>query len=223
MNFLKKAVDTLLVDALRGFQYVEVHSHLGRQVNESLHILGETETAVAKPGLEELAADARVQSHSVGNFLDVGADFFAEISDHIGIADFQSEKRIGGVLDEFGAVDGGDEEFRFVARRAGTVVHWAAKAFLENRTVDFAEFRGGRGILDADNDAVRMEKVSDGGAFTKKFRIGGHAELHGAIFGVRGQGAAEFESRARGYGALLDHQFGRFRFGGDLPRHAVDS
>src|SRR5437762_9421548 len=73
----------------------------------------------------------------MGHFLDVCAYFFAKIGDHVGVTDFQREERIGGVLDELGAVDGGDEEFGFAARRAGSVVHRAAETFFENRAVDF--------------------------------------------------------------------------------------
>src|SRR2546430_9286266 len=97
----------------------------------------------------------------MGHFLEVCAYFIAKIGDHVGVTDFQREERIGGVLDELGAVDGGDEEFGFAARRAGSVVHRAAETFFENRAVDFAELRGGGGILDADNNPVRMEKIRD--------------------------------------------------------------
>jgi len=37
-----------------------------------------------------------------------------------------------------------------------------------------------------------MKKILDGGAFAKKFRIGGHAEFHFAVLGIRGKSAAEF-------------------------------
>ncbi len=158
----------------------------------------------------------------MGNFLDVCADFFAEIGDHVGIADFEREKGIRGVLDELGAVDGGDEKFGLVARGAGSVVHRAAETFFENRAVDFAEFRGGGGILDTDNNAVRMKKIRDGGAFAKKFRIGGDAEFHVAVLGICGKGAAEFESGAGGDGAFFDDEFGRFCFRSDLPGYVVD-
>src|SRR4029077_15197031 len=142
--------------------------------------------------------------------------------DYVGIADFQRKERIGSVLDELCAVNSSDEEFRFAARGAGAVVHRTAKTALENRAVDLAEFRGGRGILDADNNPIRMEKISDRGAFAKKFGIGGHAVFHTADFGIGGEGAAEFETGARGDGTLFDDELGRFRFGGDLPGHVVD-
>src|SRR6266478_5283855 len=125
MNFFKEAIDALFVDALSGFQYVEVHANLGRQMDEGLHVLWKTETTIAKPGLEELSADARVESHRMCDFLDVCADFFAKIGDDVGVADFQREERIRSVLDKFGAVDGGDKEFGFVARGAGSVVYRA--------------------------------------------------------------------------------------------------
>ena len=67
-----------------------------------------------------------------------------------------------------------------------------------------------------------MEKIGDGRAFAKKFRIGDDAEFHFAVLGVGGKGAAEFETSARGDGAFFDDEFGRFRFGGDLPGNVVD-
>src|SRR5260370_14111961 len=222
MNFFKEAIDALFVDALSGLQYVEVHANLGRQMNEGLHVLWKTETAIAKPGLEELSADTRIESHGMRHFLDVSADFFAKIGHNVGVADFQREERIGGVLDEFGAVDGSDEEFRFVARRASSIVHRAAEIFLENWAVDFAELCRGGGILDADNNAVGVKKIINSGAFAKKFGVGGHAVLYVAVFGIGGEGAAEFEPGARGDGAFFDDEVGRFRFGGNLTSHVVD-
>ena len=191
-------------------------------MDECLHVLGETETAITEPGLEKLSADARVESHGMRNLLDVCADLFAEIGDHIGITDFQRQKRIRGVLDELGAVDGGNQKFGFAARGAGSVVHRAAETAFENRSVDFAEFGGGRGILDTDNNPVGMKKIRDGGAFLKEFRIGSDAEFHVAVFGIRGKGAAECEPGARGDGAFFNDEFRRFRFRGDLPSHVVD-
>src|SRR5260370_10500817 len=184
MNFFKEAIDALFVDALSGFQYVEVHANLGRQMNEGLHVLRKTETTIAKPGLEELSADARVESHGMRHFLDVCADFFAKIGNDVGVADFQREERIGGVLDEFGAVDGSDEEFGFVARRAGSVVHRAAEIFLANRAVDFADLGGSGGILDADNNAVGVKKNIKCGALPKTFGDGSHARTYLAAFRI---------------------------------------
>src|SRR2546430_14876512 len=151
-------------------------------MNESLNVLWETETTVAQPGFEKLSADAGVESHGVGDFFHIRADFFAEIGNHVGITDFQREKRIGGVLDEFSAVDSGDEELGFAARGTRSVVHRATETPFENRTVDLAQFRGGGRILDADNNAVGMKKIRNGGGFAKKIRIGGHAGFYVGLF-----------------------------------------
>ena len=126
------------------------------------------------------------------------------------------------MLDEFSAVDGGDEELGFAARGARSVVHRAAETPFENRTVDLAQFRGGGRILDADNNAVGMKKIRHSGAFAKKFGIGGDAEFYIAFFGIGGKGAAELEPGARRHSALLDDEFGRFRFRGDLPGNVIN-
>ncbi len=51
VDFFKKTVDTLLVDALRGFQDIEIDSHGGREMDEGLHILGKAKAAKPKPAL----------------------------------------------------------------------------------------------------------------------------------------------------------------------------
>src|SRR6267154_1428218 len=222
-DFFKITVNALLVDAFSGFQDVEIHTDRSRQVDERLHVLRKTETTVAKPGLEELSADACVESHGMRHFLDIGADFFAEIGDYIGVADFQREKRIGSMLDELGAIDGGDEEFRLVARRTGSIVHRAAKTLFKDGAVNLPEFGGGRGILNANDNTIGVEKIIDGCALAKKLGIRSDAVPYVGVLGVSGAGAAEFETRARWDGAFLDDEFGRFGFGGDLAGDMVDS
>jgi len=49
------------------------------KMDERLHVLWKTETAIAKSGFEELSAYARVEPHGMGDFLDVCADFFTKI------------------------------------------------------------------------------------------------------------------------------------------------
>src|SRR5258708_12656715 len=122
-DFFKIAVDALFVDAFSGLQDVEVHSDGSRQVDESLHIFWKTETAVAESGFEELSADARVEPHGMGNFLDVCADFFAEIGDHIGIANFERKEGIRGVLNQLTAVNFADQQSGLLAPLAATLVH----------------------------------------------------------------------------------------------------
>src|SRR5260370_6060385 len=222
MDFLKEPVDALLVDALSGFQNLEVHANLGGQMDERLYVLWKTETTIAKPGFEELATDTRIESHGMGHFLDVGADFFAQVGDDVCITDLQRKERIRGVLDKFRAVDGGDQEFGFVSWWTGPVVNWTAKTFFANGAIDFAEFIGTGRILHRENDAARVHKIINRSPFAKKFRIGCHALFYVSVFGIGGDCAAQFEPRTRGDGAFLDDKFGRFRFGGDLASYVVD-
>src|SRR5260370_9260729 len=143
MDLFKEAVDALLVDTLGGFQNLEVHTNLGRQMDESLHILWKTKASVTETGFEELAADARIESHGMRHFFDVCTDFFAQIGDYVCITDFQREERIRRVLNELGAIDGGNEEFSLVAWRAGPIMHGEKQTPLVNGTVDFPQLRSG--------------------------------------------------------------------------------
>ena len=119
-DFGDEALDALFVDALGGFEDVEVHADRAGEMHEGLQVLREAEATEAQAGTQELAADAGVQTHRVGHFLDVGADAFAEIGDDVGVADFQREERVGSVLDQLGAVDGGDQKLRGVEPRGQT-------------------------------------------------------------------------------------------------------
>ena len=93
---------------------------------------------------------------------------------------------------------------------------------IEDRAVNFAQVGGGRFVLDADDDAIGVEEVLDGGAFAEEFGIGGDAERDVGVSRVRGQGAAQFETGARGNGALFDDELGGLRFLGDLAGDVVD-
>ncbi len=75
------------------------------------------------------------------DFLYVSAELFTKIRDDIGIADFQRKKGIRSVFNQLGAVDGGNQEFRFVPRRTGSIVHRTPESLLQNGPVDFLQFR----------------------------------------------------------------------------------
>src|SRR5260370_313087 len=64
MDFLKEPVDALLVDALSGFQNLELHANLADHMDERLYVLWRTETTITSPAFEELAPDPRSQTHS---------------------------------------------------------------------------------------------------------------------------------------------------------------
>src|SRR5215472_14434322 len=184
MDFFKKAINALLVDAFGGLEDVEIHANFRGQVNEGLNVFREAETAISQASLEELAANARVQAHGASDFFDVSAKLLAQIGDDIRVADFECEKRVGSVFDELGAADGGDQEFRSLARRTRSIVNGAAKTPLKYGAVDLPEFCGGGRILDVHDDAVGVKEVSDGSSFAKKFGIRSHAEFHITVPGI---------------------------------------
>ena len=87
MNFLEKAFDPLFVDVLGSLQDRKIDAHSCRQVDKRLDIFGKTEPAVAEPGLKKLSADAPIEPHRAGYFLNVRAKFFAQVGDDVRIAD----------------------------------------------------------------------------------------------------------------------------------------
>src|ERR1700736_4534099 len=59
-NLIEEAFDSLFVDALGRFQNVEINPHRSRQMDESLHILGEAEATEAQSRPKKLPADPRI-------------------------------------------------------------------------------------------------------------------------------------------------------------------
>src|ERR1700728_380996 len=98
-NFVEKQIDALLVDLLGSLQQSEIDAYTLGQSNEGLNILGQAKTAETESRLQKLRADSGIHSYRSGNFLDVGAELITHIRQRIRKRDFQSEKRIRGVLD----------------------------------------------------------------------------------------------------------------------------
>src|SRR5262249_58038995 len=104
-------------------------------------------------------------------FLHVGAKALAEIGDYVGIADLESQKGVGGVLDQLRAADRGNQEFRTGSRGAVAIVSRAGESALKNRIVDFAKERGCRVVLNADHDSVGMKEIVYGSSFAEEFGV----------------------------------------------------
>ena len=86
------------------------------------------------------------------DFLHVRAGGFADVGDGVDVGNFQREKRIGRVLDEFGGIDVGDDDGRV------------------ERRVNLLHRRDGPLRADADDHAVRLHQIADGKTFAQKFR-----------------------------------------------------
>ena len=94
------------------FKKRERHAKLFADRDERGDILRETGAAVADTGIEKIATDALIHADAVRDFLDIRAARFADRGDGVDVGNLQREKRIGGVLDQLGAVDVGHENRR---------------------------------------------------------------------------------------------------------------
>ncbi len=161
----------MLVHALRGFQNVEIDAHRAGQMNERLHILGKAKSAKAQTCAQELPADARIEAHRACNFFHVRSDFFAQVRNHIGIADFQRQEGVRGVLDELGAVDRSDQQCGGISRRARAVVDRAMKRPLQNRPVNLSHIVRRGFVFHPHDNAIRMKEILNRGSFPQKLRV----------------------------------------------------
>src|SRR5260370_892839 len=73
----------------------------------SPQVVGKVRAAVADARFQELRADASIQAHAVGDFLDVGAESLADAGDLVDEADLGGQKRVRGVLDHLGSANVG--------------------------------------------------------------------------------------------------------------------
>src|SRR5690242_5562352 len=191
-------------------------------MNERLDVFREAKTTKAESSFQKLAADARVESHRVGDFFYVRSYLLAKISQHIGVADFQRQKRIRGVLDELGAVNGGNEKFSVAGSGTTSLVYRAVEFALKDRSVDFVQLCGGLIVVNTHHHPVRMEEIPNSRPFAQKFGIGSHAKTYVTAACVRRQNPLQFQPSACRNSTLLHHKFRRTCFRSNLLRDMVD-
>jgi len=202
------------VDLFDFCEEVEVDAQLLCYGAEGGYVLGEAGTAVTDAGTKEFWADACVEAHAARHLLDVGVGGFAEIGDGIDKGDFESEKGIGGMLDDLGALGGGEEDGRRCGDAADTGNGVGAAVILAagEWSVDGVKDGGGAVVVGTDDDAVGVEEVGDGGSFAEELGIGDDVEevtgdavaLHGTadpLVGVDGDGAFFDDDFVGGKGA----------------------
>ena len=95
-----------------------------------------------------------VEAHAVGDRAHVGADLLAHVGDLVDERDLGGQERVGGVLDHLGRGHAGAHDVGVDAAVEG----------FDRRAVLVPEA--------ADDDAVRIEEVLDGGALAQELRIG---------------------------------------------------
>jgi hypothetical protein len=100
-------------------------------------------------------------------------------------------------------------------------VYRAFEFLFEHGAVNFMKLLFGSFVVDANDDAIGVKKISDGRAFTQKFRIGSDAEMYAATAAVNPENALQLLASLRGDGALLDDELVGFRLGGNHLRDVI--
>ena len=191
------------VDPLHFLQQVERNAELFADRDEGGDVLRKTGAAVADAGVEKIAPDPPVHADAVGDFLDIRAARFADRGDGVDVGNLEREKGIGGVLDQLGAVDIGDENRRH--ERLVNFLHQVDRAL----------------ALRADDDPVRVHQVGHGAAFAQEFRIAHDVEF-GAVSVVALDRFGDFFAGFHRHGALIDDDAIIGQDAGDFARDFFD-
>ena len=131
------------------------------------------------------------------------------------------------MLDEFGAFGAGDDEARgnFGGRHgavgAGNGIAAAVIPAAGEGIVDLAHDLGGALVFDADDDAIRIKEIGDGGAFAEKFGIGGDIEVIGMSAVAQNDGANPLVG-VDGDGTFFDDDFVVVDGAGDFAGDGFD-
>ena len=107
-----------------------------------------------------------------------GAHAFRDVGNRVDEGDLQRQKRVGGVLDELGALGVGHDDLRFrhfFLRRRNNVRLLVVSA-RSKRRVNFLQQLGGEFVVRADYDAIGIQEVGHRRAFAQEFRVGSHRE-----------------------------------------------
>ena len=158
------------------------------EVDEVEDVFLEAGAAEAGAGLEELGADAAVHAEDAGDLGDVGAGGLAEGGEGVDGGDALGEHGVGGELGHLAGPDVGGED-----AAAG-----------DPGGVDVDEgLDGGLAaavLRAADEDAVGLEQVADGGAFGEELGVGEDGE---GMLGVGVEHGGHGVGRAHGEGGFL--------------------
>ena len=112
--------------------------------------------------MQELRADAVVETDAARHLLHVGADLLGEIGNLVDEGDLGREKRVGGVFDQFGGAPGRVHDRRLVQRQ---------------RTIDVAEHLAAALVGSADHDAIGPFEIADRSTLAQELRIGGDHDI----------------------------------------------
>ena len=171
--------------------------------NEGGDILREAGAAIAQSGIEEAASDATIHADALGHFFDISTSSFADFRDGIDVGDFQREEAVGGVLDQFGAVDVGDENR------------------CHERLIYFLHHRQRAVAVATNDDAVGFHEVIHRAAFAEELGIADDIEFHTGL-GIAADGLGDALAGFHGHGAFVHDDAVAAEADGDFTRDLFD-
>ncbi len=168
-----------------------VGAQLAGARHERADVLRQAATPEAQTGVEVATADPRVVSQRVGEQRDVRVDGFAYLGDRVDERNLGGQKGVRRHLDQFGGLQVGRQQERHILGQ-----QWCVQ--LANRRLG-----ANRIPLHPKDDTVRAQRVVNGEALPKKFRIPRRLDIHAG----RGQPTGAFVElgrRAHRHGGLAD-------------------
>lgn len=177
---------------------------LASSADQSGRVLTKAAAAPAGPGVEEAAADAGVHADARGDFFDVRAYPLAQARDFVGEADLEGQEGVRGVLDHLRALQGGVHHGGAGVRLGPRGAGGRCERLLDERGVQAGHDLQGVGVA-AQDDAVGVEAVLQGGAFPQEFGVADHAVPFVAVAGrVVLEEALHVVAGADGHGGFVD-------------------
>ena len=100
-----------------------------RGLHQRQRVLGKARAAIARPGMQELRADAVVEADAARDLLHVGADLLAQIRDLVDEGDLDRQEGVGRIFDQLGRAPRGEQQRRLVeVERPVDLGHHLARA-----------------------------------------------------------------------------------------------
>ena len=173
-------------------------------------VLAEATTTPTDASLKEARTNAAVEPNAAGNLEDIGTDTGSEARHLVDKADLDRQEGIGSILDQLGGgeVTGDD---RHGTEPFGTGQEGGGRETLvEQRAVEIGKDIDGTLVIGANDNALWIEGVEDGGALAEELGIGGDGiaairfDTRVAAVGIPDKGSNPVTG-ADGDGGLVDH------------------
>ena len=193
LDLVRQHVFLLGVRGFYGLQHLQLHVAVGvGRRNQRPDILGKAGAAIARPGIQEVVADAWVAAHALAHVLDVGAELLGQVGQLVHETDARGQHGVGGVFGELGTAHVHDEKAVVVALKG---------------CIQGAHIPGRALVLAAQDDASGAHEVLDGGTFLQELRVRDHAEggVHAALAQLLGNRRLDLVGGSHRHRAFVHH------------------